>query len=69
VRCKIYDREAMTQYCELREKAHENIVQEYDLWKKALQISWEEYLNEVIKNSNTGTWTKEVAKSLLYGTK
>jgi flavoprotein len=59
----------MTQYCELREKAHENIVQEYDLWKKALQISWEEYLNEVIKNSNTGTWTKEVAKSLLYGTK
>jgi len=50
----------------LHEKAHGNIAQKYSSWKRALEISWKEYLDEVIKNSYTGIWAKEVAKDLLY---
>jgi len=69
VKCKICDREAITEYCELHEKAHESIVQKYNAWKKALEISWKEYLNEAMKNPYTGAWAKEVAKELLYAIK
>lgn len=64
MKCKICDREAVTEYSELHEKAHEGIVQKYNVWKRALEISWKEYLNEVLKNPNTGTWAKEVTKGL-----
>jgi len=66
VKCKVCGREAMTEYCELHEKARESIVKKYDTWKKALEISWTDYLNEVIKNPYTGLWAKEVAERLLY---
>jgi hypothetical protein len=45
-------------------KAYENIVEKYDFWTKALQISWKEYLSEIQKNSLTGEWAKEVANYL-----
>jgi hypothetical protein len=64
VKCKICEREADNEYCELHEKAHQNVVQRYDIWKDAMDISWKEYLNEVAANSNTGSWAKEVAKHL-----
>jgi len=69
VKCKICEREATTEYCELHEKAHESIVQKYNVWKKALEISWKEYLNEVMKNPYTGIWAIEVAKDLVMGIK
>lgn len=65
MKCKICDRETTTKYCELHEKAHESIVQRYNVWKKALEISWRQYLNELVKNPYTGVWAKEVAKDLL----
>ena len=65
MKCKICDRETITKYCELHEKAYESIVQKYNVWKRALEISWKEYLNEVIKNPFTGMLAKEVAKELL----
>jgi len=65
VKCKICDREAITKHCELHEKAHESIIQKYNVWKRALEISWKEYLNEVMKNPYTGIWAKEVARDLL----
>jgi len=46
-------------------KAYENIVKKYDVWKRALKISWKEYLSEVAKNSLTGEWAKEVAEYLI----
>jgi len=46
-------------------KAYENIVKEYDFWRKGLKISWKEYLSEIEENSLTGEWAKEVAKYLI----
>ena len=66
MKCKICDKEAVTKYCELHEKALESLIQKYDSWKGASGVSWKEYLNEVIKNPHTGIWAKEVAKKLLY---
>jgi hypothetical protein len=45
-------------------KAHENIVKNWEAWRKASEISWKQYLCEIQKNSLTGEWAKEVAKHL-----
>jgi hypothetical protein len=64
--CKICGKEASEDnYCELHKKAYENIVKKYELWKRALEISWKEYLSEIVKNPLTGEWAKEVAKYLI----
>ncbi|MFQ6064404.1 MAG: hypothetical protein ACE5L6_02910 [Candidatus Bathyarchaeia archaeon] len=67
-KCKICDREAANEYCELHEKARENIVQRYEIWKEAMGISWKEYLNEVAENPYTGSWAKEMARHLISET-
>lgn len=67
VKCRICERDAANEYCELHEKAHGNVVQTYESWKGAMDISWKEYLNEVAENPYTGSWAKEVARHL--GTK
>ena len=65
MKCRICNREALEKYCELHEKAYRNIVEKYDDWRKAMDISWKEYLNEIVKNPYTGSWAKEVAGQLL----
>lgn len=65
MKCRICSREAAEgDYCELHMKAHESITKKYDLWKKALGISWKEYLREIAKNPFTGEWAREVAEHL-----
>ncbi len=66
MKCVICNREADKEdYCELHAKAYESIVEKHDVWKRALEISWKEYLSEIIKNSLTGEWAKEVAEYLI----
>jgi DNA topoisomerase-1 len=63
--CKICNREASkNNYCELHMKAYESIVKKYKHWKRALKVSWKEYLSEIVKNPLTGEWAKEVAEHL-----
>ncbi len=69
MKCKVCSREAQTQpqskYCELHQKAYENILSKFEAWKKASNIQWKDYLNEAAKNPLTGTWAKEVAEHIL----
>ncbi|MEM3695184.1 MAG: hypothetical protein QXJ11_04420 [Candidatus Bathyarchaeia archaeon] len=66
MKCKICSREAIdNRYCELHAKAYEIVVKKYEKWRKALEISWKEYLSEIVKNPLTGEWAKEVAEHLL----
>jgi len=46
-------------------KAYESIVEKYGSWKRAMEISWKEYLSEIVKNPLTGEWAKEVAEHLI----
>jgi hypothetical protein len=64
--CKICSREAgEDNYCDIHKKAYENIVKKYEFWKRALEVSWKEYLSEIVKNPLTGEWIKEVAEHLI----
>ena len=69
-KCKVCCKEIMEkdEYCELHAKAYGNIIKKYDVWKKALNISWNDYLNEILKNPLTGISAKEVAQQLLERT-
>lgn len=65
IKCKVCDREAIKKYCGIHQEVYNNIFQKFEAWKRADPLSWKEYLKELVKNSNTGTWTKEVANQLL----
>jgi len=66
LKCKVCNREAVENgYCDLHAKAYENVMKNYDAWRKALDISWKEYLSEITKNPLTGEWAKEVAEHLI----
>lgn len=65
MRCKACNREAIQgDFCPLHLKAYNNIAEKYAVWRKALNIPWEEYLREIAKHSLTGDHAKETAKSL-----
>jgi len=65
MKCKICYRASTGKYCEFLEKAYRNIVRMCDVWKGALDISWGEYLKELVKNAYTGSWIKDVAEQLI----
>jgi len=66
LKCKACSKEAgEKEFCPLHLKAYENIVTKYDFWRKAVEISWIEYLREIQQNSLTGEGAKEVAKYLI----
>jgi hypothetical protein len=69
LKCKVCDREAGEgDFCPLHLKAYENVVEKFPVWRKALKISWREYLSEIGQNSLTGIWVKEVARYIIdYG--
>ena len=71
MKCRVCSREAQSQaqnnYCELHLRAYENLQRKFQDWKKASNIEWKNYLQEVAKNPLTGIWAKEVAESLLSG--
>ena len=62
-KCKVCNREAEeANYHELHMKAYESSELEHDKWRRALSISWKDYLNEIVKNPLTGIWAKEVVQ-------
>ncbi|MGQ9680297.1 MAG: hypothetical protein ACUVV4_05975 [Candidatus Bathyarchaeia archaeon] len=66
-RCMVCNREkeSDTGFCHRHEKAYQNLKKVYFSWKKAVDIDWEGYLEEIITIPETGTWVKEVALNLL----
>ncbi len=67
MKCKVCEKKAISVYCKFHEGAYKNLVKGYEEWKLALDLSWKEYLNEVISNEYGGLWVKEVAERLLKG--
>jgi len=68
-RCTVCDREKQgdSVYCEHHQAAYSNLEESYPQWRRALGLSWTEYLEKVDKASGTGTWVKEVIKDILSG--
>lgn len=69
MKCKICSREAQrqpsSQYCDIHQKAYENLLKKFEIWKKATNAEWNEYLKQVASNPSTGIWAKEVAENIL----
>lgn len=63
--CKICGKDAESEFCELHRKAYENLQDKFVDWKKSLDISWPQYLKEILRNPYAGLWVKEVAQYLL----
>lgn len=66
MKCRICDRDSSSRaYCILHAKAYQNLTEKFEIWRKALDLSWKEYLSEIIKNPFTGIKAREVAEALL----
>jgi len=66
MKCKICNREVHEGgFCALHAEAYNNIQVKFEAWKRALDVSWRQYLTEIQKNSLTGEWAKDVAKHLI----
>jgi hypothetical protein len=64
--CKICQRETVKgEFCAIHSEAYENLVEKYSCWRKALKLSWREYLSEIERNPLTGEWTKKVVSCLI----
>ena len=66
MKCPICGRETIDGgYCKFHEGARQVVIRKYEKWRKAMGISWKEYLSKIAKNPLTGEWAKEVALYLL----
>jgi hypothetical protein len=66
LQCPICGRKADEQgYCRLHATVRNIIIKKYDRWRKAMEISWKEYLSEIAKNPLAGEWVREVAQHLI----
>ncbi len=67
--CRVCGRERRgdSVYCERHQAAYGSLEESYPRWRRALGLSWTEYLEKVSKTSGTGVWVKEVVKDILSG--
>jgi len=67
--CRVCGREKSggSVYCERHQAAYGNLEESYPQWRRALGLSWSEYLEKVGKVSGTGVWVKEVVDDVLAG--
>ena len=63
--CEICGRKAKSKFCDRHEEAYKSLIETYEEWRKAIEISWRDYLKEVKENPYAGKWAKEVAAHLL----
>ena len=69
MRCNICGRESESEYCVYHSMAYKNVREQFEKWSRALGLTWEEYLRELMKNDYTGVWAKEVADYCLRDVK
>lgn len=65
MKCRICEREAVTDLCAQHQTAKGNLEAAYPRWVRAYGgMEWKEYLDNVKRNVQTGRWAKETAEFL-----
>lgn len=65
MRCAVCGREGDGDLCDRHAAAKKRLEAAYSLWVKAYGgIDWVDYLDNIIRNVQTGQWAKEVAEAL-----
>ncbi len=70
MKCEVCRREAEadSSLCAFHKRAGESLRSEYKSWSEAYgELTWEEYLDRIIENGETGEWVVEVARMMLLG--
>ncbi len=63
--CLICSRSSTSRFCERHRRALSLVEERYEDWKTAQDITWKDYLVQILNNANTGLWAKEVVKNLI----
>ncbi|UXD21299.1 DNA topoisomerase I [Ignicoccus pacificus DSM 13166] len=63
-KCPLCSRPRRGKYCELHERAEEELRKAYPEWKKRLGVSWKEYLEKMKKLKGAGELVRDVASLL-----
>ena len=65
VKCQLCERTAVTELCVYHQEAMRRLKEAYPLWVSAYgTIGWNDYLDNVKRNIQTGRWAKETAEFL-----
>ncbi len=65
MKCAVCGRQGQESLCRRHESAKERLEAAFPRWVMAYGgISWEDFLDNVIRNAQTGPWAKEVAVAL-----
>ena len=63
MRCRLCEREAAVDLCHYHSEAKRRVEEAFQHWKAAYgTLEWNEYLERIIQNPETGQWAAEVAK-------
>ena len=54
-------------FCTFHLQAYQNVIEKFDVWRKASGTLWGDYLVKIQKNSLTGEWAKDVVKHRFKG--
>lgn len=64
--CRLCERNTDSELCAYHARARREVEAAYKAWKEAYGgLTWNDYLNRVIRNPETGQWAIEVAKLML----
>lgn len=70
MKCLLCEREALPELCRHHEAGLRAVEAGYEGWRRAYgALSWEGYLEMVVKNPETGAWASEAARLLLQRAK
>ena len=59
--CSLKVSNSQDKYCSNHMEAYYNLKKHYEMWNKAFDgLTWIEYMNKLLKLSETGSWVREV---------
>ncbi|MDD1776589.1 MAG: hypothetical protein LUQ65_00345 [Candidatus Helarchaeota archaeon] len=66
INCIICNKEIPSgDYCKYHQEAYQNLKENYNEWLEAFgELTFDEYLQKLLANPDTGLWVKEVAENL-----
>ncbi|MBI3860152.1 MAG: hypothetical protein HY296_07995 [Thaumarchaeota archaeon] len=65
MKCRLCKREAISEFCRFHQEAKVAVEVGYEKWVRAYgTLDMKSYLHRVIASSETGQWSKEIARYL-----
>ena len=65
MKCDVCGKDCDEKLCEWHKISYDQLNDLFKYYQEIKDISWNDYLKEVIDNRNSGIWVKEVASYIL----